>query len=234
MLNCKNYMIKKFTIYGERCSGTNYLQNLVNDNFEIQLTWEYGWKHFFGFQDDMLKNSDDTLFLCIVRNPVDWINSFFRNPHHLPLNYKHGLTEIERLDEFLNKEFFSINDKENNYRKWDKEKMEDRNIYTGERYKNIYELRHTKIKWMLEELPKKVKHYMFVKYEDLLNDFENILTQIKNKGLIIKSGINFPLNSDRYKDTNSKYEKKMNTIPNTMIMNNSNLIREYEEKLGYV
>jgi hypothetical protein len=87
---------------------------------------------------------------------------------------------------------------------------------------------------MLEELPKKVKHYMFVKYEDLLNDFENILTQIKNKGLIIKSGINFPLNSDRYKDTNSKYEKKMNTIPNTMIMNNSNLIREYEEKLGYV
>ena len=81
-------MIKKFTIYGERCSGTNYLQNLVNDNFEIELTWEYGWKHFFGFQDDTLKNSDDTLFLCIVRNPVDWMNSFFRNPHHLPLNYK--------------------------------------------------------------------------------------------------------------------------------------------------
>ena len=49
-------MIKKFTIYGERCSGTNYLQNLVNDNFEIELTWEYGWKHFFGFQDDKLKN----------------------------------------------------------------------------------------------------------------------------------------------------------------------------------
>ena len=112
--------------------------------------------------------------------------------------------------------------------------MEDRHIYTGERYKNIYELRHIKIKWMLEELPKKVKHSIFIKYEDLLNDFENIMIQIKNKGLIIKPEITFPLNSYRYKDTSNKYEKKINTIPNTMIINNSNLIREYEEKLGYI
>ena len=112
--------------------------------------------------------------------------------------------------------------------------MEDRHIYTGERYKNIYELRHIKIKWMLEELPKKVKHSIFIKYEDLLNDFENIMIRIKNKGLIIKPEIIFPLNSDKYKDTSNKYEKKINTIPNTMIMNNSNLIREYEEKLGYI
>ena len=39
-------MIKKFTIYGERCSGTNYLENLILVNFDVNLTWEYGWKHF--------------------------------------------------------------------------------------------------------------------------------------------------------------------------------------------
>ena len=32
--------------------------------------------------------------------------------------------------------------------------MGDRNIYSKERYKNIFELRHTKIKWMLEDSKK--------------------------------------------------------------------------------
>ena len=48
-------MLKKYTIYGERCSGTNYLESIININFDSNITWEYGWKHFFGFQDDVLK-----------------------------------------------------------------------------------------------------------------------------------------------------------------------------------
>ena len=42
-------MLKKYTIYGERCSGTKYLEQLMDSNFDIKLTWEFGWKHFFGF-----------------------------------------------------------------------------------------------------------------------------------------------------------------------------------------
>ena len=61
--------------------------------------------------------------------------------------------------------------------------MNDRNIYTGNRYKNIFELRHTKIKWMLEDLPNKVKNCIFIRYEDLINDFDNTLLKIKNKRL---------------------------------------------------
>jgi len=92
-----------------------------------------------------LKNSDDTLFICIVRNLPDWINSFYRTKHHLPLKYKNNMSEEEKLDEFLNKEFWSFYDNEGN-RDTSKEIMIDRNIYTGKRYKNIFELRHTKIK----------------------------------------------------------------------------------------
>ena len=33
---------------------------------------------FFGFQNELLNDSDDTLFICIVREPVRWINSFFK------------------------------------------------------------------------------------------------------------------------------------------------------------
>ena len=221
-------MFRKYTIYGERCSGTNYLQNIINMNFDVNITREYGNKHFFGFQDDKLKKSDDTLFICIVRNLPDWINSFYRNMWHLPLRYK-KMSEKEKIDEFLSQEICSIYDKEPNT---NEEIMEDRNIYTGDRYKNVFELRHTKIKWMLEDLPKKVKNCIFIRYEDLINNFEKTLLEIKNKGLQIKKNINFPLNTNLYKDyTGTLFIKKKNSIPTEFILNNPNLIPLYEEKL---
>ncbi len=67
--------MRKVTIYGERCSGTNYLEELLLLNFDIELTWEYGWKHFFGYND--LSNTDDVLFIGIIRNLPDWLNSFY-------------------------------------------------------------------------------------------------------------------------------------------------------------
>ena len=224
--------MNKYTIYGERCSGTNYLENIININFDVKLTWEYGLKHFFGFQDDKLKNCDDTLFICIVRNLPDWINSFYRDMWHLPLKYKNKRRpEKDKIDEFLNKEFWSFNDNRGN-RDISKEIMEDRNIYTGERYKNIFELRHTKIKWMLEDLPNKVKNCVFIKYEDLINDFEKTLLQIEDKGLKRKKNIVFPLNSNRYKKHPKKiFEKKKNSVPTEFILNNPNLIPLYEKKI---
>ena len=195
-------MLKKYTIYGERCSGTNYLQNIMNLNFNIKLTHEYGKKHFFGFQDEKLKKSDDTLFICIVRNPVDWVNSLYREKYHIAKHLRKNITD------FLNKEFYSYNDKHSGLRDGS-EIMEDRNIYTGKRYKNIFELRHTKIKWMMEELPNKVKNYIFIKHEDLLYDFKKTLLKINEKGVKIKDNIKFPINSKTYKLSKTKiYVKK--------------------------
>ena len=190
-------MLKKYTIYGERCSGTNYLQNIMNLNFNIKLTHEYGKKHFFGFQDEKLKKSDDTLFICIVRNPVDWVNSLYREKYHIAKHLRKNITD------FLNKEFYSYNDKHSGLMDGS-EIMEDRNIYTGKRYKNIFELRHTKIKWMMEELPNKVKNYIFIKHEDLLYDFKNTLLKINEKGVKIKDNIKFPINSKTYKLSKTK------------------------------
>lgn len=217
-------MLQKYTIFGERCSGTNYLENIINMNFDVTVTWEYGWKHFFGFQDNSLKNSDDTLFICIVRNLPDWINSFYRTPHHVP-KYKKMLCKEKRLDEFLNKEFYSVFDKDQT------ERMEDRNIYTGERYKNIFELRHTKLNWMLEDLPNKVENCIFIRHEDLINDFEKTLLKIKDMGLEVKKNINFPLNTTFYKKTNSIFKIKTNDISTEFILSNPNIIKLYEKKI---
>ena len=145
------------------------------------------------------------------------------------------MSEEEKIDKFLNKEFSSINDVEHNYKTYDKELMLDRNMYTGERYKNIFELRHTKIKWMLEDLPNKVKNCIFIKYEDLINDFKKTLLKIKNKGLEIKKNIKFPLNTNNYKNCKKikykKKKKKKNFISNKFILSNPNLIPLYERKI---
>ena len=114
------------------------------------------------------------------------------------------MSEEEKIDKFLNKEFYSINDHDHGYCTYSKELMNDRNIYTGKRYKNIFELRHTKIKWLLEDLPNTVKHYIFIRYEDLINDFDKTLLKIKDKGLEVKQNINFPLNTNNYKNNPKK------------------------------
>jgi hypothetical protein len=169
--------MKKATIYGERCSGTKYLQKLLEKNFNVELTWEYGWKHFFGHSD--LTNSNDVLFIGIVRNLADWINSFYLTPHHVPRELS---TNVES---FLNNEWYSIDDSNN-------EILQDRHIETGNRYKNILEMRHVKNKYLVETMPTVVKHYCLITYDDLINDFVNVMNKIKNSGLESKEG--FPIN----------------------------------------
>ena len=226
-------MITKFKIYGERCSGTNYLHNLMLQNFDIEANQcdQLGFKHFFGFQDRALRcnNYDDTLFICIIRHPVDWINSLSRTPWHIPW------TITRNLDTFLSFEIYSVSDPPllgANPR--GKENLMDRNIYTNNRYKNIFELRHTKLKWMLEDLPKKVKHCILVKYEDLITDFNNTMLKIRDTGLRVKSDIDFPINSNLYKDSKIiKYKKKPNRIRSEIILRHPNylLYSFYEKEL---
>lgn len=217
-----NIMIKRFTIYGERCSGTNYLENIIKKNFDVEVTWDYGWKHFFGHSD--LSNSDDVLFICIVRNPFDWINSFYKIPSHLPMKMRQNIVT------FLNGEVISMS-----YDKPGSEIMEDRNIYTKRRYKNIFELRHTKLKYLIEDLPTKVKNYIFIRYEDLQNDFSATMQKIKNAGLIVKNDIDFPLNDTKdFKHGGVYNPKKVILIPNYRIINHPSFNKHYENLLGYM
>lgn len=209
--------MKKVTIYGERCSGTNYLENLLILNFDIEIVWCYGWKHFFGFND--LSNSDDTLFIGIIRNLEDWINSLYREKYHLP----NHLTET--IDTFLNNTFYSI------YNNGD-EIMTDRNIDTGERYKNIFESRLVKNKFLIEKMPNLVKNYCLITYDDLIDNFVDIMYKLKDSGLKIKDDGNFPLNIIYYKQMKSTiFKKKPNVIPKEKIIIETEELQFYEKLL---
>lgn len=161
--------MKKFTIYGERCSGTKFLERLLIDNFNIEVTWKYEWKHFFGFED--LSNSDDTLFIGIARDPVDWVNSIYHTPHHV----HPSITTNREL--FISSEWWSTEQNKG----VGNEHIHDRNMLTGERYKNIFELRKVKLNFLIEVMPKKVKNYVFIRYEDLINNYEKIMEMLKEK-----------------------------------------------------
>jgi len=214
----KKNKIKKYVIYGERCSGTNYLEELITKNFYVNHTDEYGHKHFFGFND--ISNSDDTLFIYIVRNPFSWLNSLLLTQHHLK--------KTNNIYHFLN----NYNIEEFN---WNGQNIKDKNIYTNDNYKNLFELRHTKLKFLIEDLPKKVKNYIFIKHEDLLYNFKNTMNLLKDCGLIVKTEM-FPLNSDILgKDKSKKFKNNTkDIISKEIILNNPYFEKLNEKKLGYI
>ena len=205
-------MINKIVIYGERCSGTNYLEQLLLLNFNVEITFAYGWKHFFGFND--LSNTDGILFIGIVRNLVDWINSLYREKYHLPSS----VTLNEKC--FFNNEMYSISENGD-------EIMEDRHIDTHNRYKNIFELRHIKNKFLIEKMPLLVKNYCLITYDELMTNFENVMNRFQKYNLTIKNDIHFPLNIYFDSKNNSIiFNKKTNTISYEQIKNKANLYYE--------
>lgn len=235
--------IKKFIIYGERCSGTNFLENAILENFNIEISWEQGSKHFFCFNNYDKRNFDDTLYIGIVRNPVYWINSFSKELYHVP--------EINRknLHNFLFNEFYSVNEIEipskiqtilfnNNPQKVYRYSVmgEDLNYLTNKKYKNIFELRKIKNDYLMNVMPTKVKNYILINYEKLLNNYEETLEFIKNKFNLTQKYNNFK-KIQKYKksDTyNFVKQRQITLTPTTVDIIWQNLDIEQESKLGYI
>ena len=168
---------KNFTILGERSSGTEILKQFILDNFDIPYTQDFGSTHFFGFYDYKYIFTEETLFLCIVRDPVDWINAFYHNPQYIPI-------QNQSLDNFLEKPFYSIwpNEIKNEIKRESTIESiisEDRNIITHQPYENIFELRKVKTEYLTKTLPKLVKHHELIRYEDLLENPKLILENMQ-------------------------------------------------------
>jgi hypothetical protein len=165
----KNTVIKNFSIYGERHSGTNFLESTIRDKFNLPITWDFGWKHFFGFTPiDKLYHAKNTLFIGIVRNPYDWIKSMFIIPHNLPRENK------ANIEHFTRNIWYSIDYNDN-------EIMQDRDYTTNNRYDNIFCMRSSKLKFLYNTMPRIVSNYLLIRFEDLITDLDTHLTIIKDK-----------------------------------------------------
>lgn len=145
--------MEKFIILGERCSGTNYLQNLVQENFNVQHN-KLCHKHFFLHMKP--QDFKGTKVIMIVRNPKDWLNSFFHTPHHVPKKNSKSW-----------KTFLTANP----WRSVKNKKDMDMNPRTGIFFSNIFQMRFYKLKYMLF-LQKKLgnKHVILLKYENVMKN----------------------------------------------------------------
>jgi hypothetical protein len=220
--------IEKITILGERNSGTNFLQYALLENFKLDYIRGPEQKHFFGFTEPL--NDDNLLTICIFRHPVDWIDSYFKRLHFVPQDNR------QNIQSFITNEFYSVRDDENQIKIKGYEIMEDRNYATGERYKNIFELRKMKNDYLLNIIPQKVKNFYMIKYEDLRDDYENTLNKLKEQFNLIRHDNNGEYKQIKnYKGT---YIALYNLKPILLIDEIKKLIlesvdKEQEKQIGY-
>ena len=134
--------INSFIIKGERCSGTNYLEKLIETNLNIKHHKSLEWKHgFFSLSatENFSNSCIDYLAIVIFRNVLDWARSFYLSPHHLKGTFSASWIEKPSFSEFIRRkvELIDTNNQERHI---------DRHPYLLDVPKNIFELR----KWKIE------------------------------------------------------------------------------------
>lgn len=217
--------IKNFTIFGERCSGTNFLENVIKENFGLELTFKYAWKHFFCNSD--LSNSDETLFIGIVRNPIYWLNSLYKDKHHIPVE------NLQSIQHFLfNKAYSVCEARSANPRILTK----DFNYITKKPYKNIFEMRRYKNHFLTDIMPLKVKNYILINYEALTNHYEYTLNTIQTKFNLTLKVPNTFVKVNKYKKENKRKfvsQKKIELNQATLVTIWKYIDIKQENALGY-
>jgi len=157
-----NRPIKNYYIFGERHSGTNWLERLISIRLNLPQVYYLGdnvSKHFIRFLNwgDIVE-SKETLFICITRNIYDWIHGFYKLPHHV------------KSDICYNIENFLISE-------WNNEPR-DNDYFSLKPYSNIFEMRQSKLFFYYDILSLLADNLLIIRYEDLMQDPENIITTI--------------------------------------------------------
>ncbi|MCU0867114.1 MAG: hypothetical protein MUC36_25300 [Planctomycetes bacterium] len=152
----------RLQIFGERCSGTNYVAQLLRRNLGLEPTDAFGWKH--GWLDRVEGPAEHTLFVVVHRDPFDWVRSLHRMPWHAAPALQ-GLP----FDRFLRAPWWcewgqhmelAADDPRHGT-----EMLHERDPATGQRFANVLALRTAKHRaW--EGLAGRVRHLAAVRYED--------------------------------------------------------------------
>lgn len=176
--------IQRIQIYGERCSGTNFLECLISENLKsVYIRWDFGWKHFF--YKGSVKNATDCLFVIIYRNPFTWLSSLHRNPWHAASNLR-GIS----FSDFIRKEWWCIWDEHANKSPSDpmygKEMLLERCPETHERFTNVIRMRTAKIRnWAL--LRERTKNSIYIRYEDLNTSPEAFINAVSERFQLMRT-----------------------------------------------
>jgi len=208
----------KVDVRGERCSGTNYLYSLLKKNFsDIVFASDFGWKHdFLDIRTPKIYEQQNYLIFIVFRNPYDWVQSLYKNPHHI-----HPKLRDKPFSEFIRSEWCSIIEGFAEYEIYNlpvtQELFIDRNPINLEKIKNIFELRNLKNTNFLS-YKNIFNNCYYLNIEILQKNWENILHDINNKFFNIE---NFTPKNEYYYKGQEKYG--MFNHSNSQKLNNSDL-----------
>jgi hypothetical protein len=223
-IKSNNLLIKNFTIYAERHSGTNFLEKYISQTFhDLPITWDYGWKHWFGFfNKKIIDKGTNTLFIGIVRDPYDWLMALRRMPHHLR-GWDGRMDHNPYMDDmdFLNSKIESYH--QGLELKYGCKYGSDHHFYENRRYKDIFELRETKNRYLIDKMPEIASNYILVNYEIFNKDINKfVITLNSNFNLKFKNFI-----------PNINNKKSYPVSAQSLTIINNNLNWHTENILGY-
>lgn len=94
--------MRLFQVFGERNSGTNFIDKLIRTNFTdfapAESRFNFGWKHggldwrwrhekgALAALHDHKRDAPDLVLVVVFREPFDWLASMARSPHHAPFH----------------------------------------------------------------------------------------------------------------------------------------------------
>lgn len=166
---------QRLQIFGERCSGTNYVAQLLRRNlWGLSLTDEYGWKH--GFADRVVDAAERCAFVLVVRDPFDWVRSLQRRPWHAA-----GPLRGAPMARFLREPWWCEWGRDMELPAEDPrigtEMLHERDPATGQRFANVMQLRSGKLRdWLT--LAHRVRHFVVVRYEDAVADDRGVVAAV--------------------------------------------------------
>ncbi len=172
-----NELIRRFQIYGERCSGTNALIRLVEANFpELTFTEDYGFKHWLVPEDMVI--AKDVAVIVIAREVGEWLRSLYRQPWHTsPAMRALSFSDFIRApwDTIWDTEFWNIDE---DHPLLGTPIMEERCPVTGDPFANAITMRNAKLaNWTATA--RRAGAALFFSHEQLVQDPVSLVRQIE-------------------------------------------------------
>jgi hypothetical protein len=223
--------ITLFQVLGERCSGTNYVKGLISENFDklqdCVKKQRFIHKHFIPWylNEDLVDSNEyykfpkkNILYVVVIRNAIDWIRSFYLQPHHVSHRAKKGFDFFifSKWEPFKPSDLLSEKELYNSQCNWYSKECEEsklnhlvyyldkKNPMTNANFQNIFELRTVKYLNYLK-LREYVQNIIYVTYEDVKDNPEGFLDYISS--LVNISRIEYK-KIDTYKNRNEKVYKE--------------------------
>ncbi|MBP7948971.1 MAG: hypothetical protein KA004_04895 [Verrucomicrobiales bacterium] len=155
--------ITHFTVFGERCSGTNHAVTWLEKNTGLRHRSDLAWKHGM-IPTDRLRKDRNTLCVVVARNLPDWLRSLHIKPHHLSPKMR-GLT----LHEFATRRVESMLDHTMGVSPHDRRFGEPLpgEQHQGKPYANVIRMRRHKYRQWLKDMGR-LHHAVLLRHEDLV------------------------------------------------------------------